>query len=206
MCEPKRRHNQQGEKGVQFGFQSFLRFFEVTQGSKNAKSYAEFSSSPYYLAFVKFGRYCHDIRCINFTRFVDWLLANNKKLDYWPSDSFYTEWVSGHVKKEAVQDALERALKEMQKYAEDQADLKNGFSDYFRYGNTNRIIHHISTSRISPWVIFNCDSGVEFLRNLDEVQIEMIMPFIDPAYWQRKFKDYDDDTDWVKSVLKAANL
>ena len=206
LCEPKRRHQQQGEKGVQLGYQAYLRFYEITQGGKKTKTYEEFASSPYYIAFVKFGRYCVDIRCINFSAFVNWILTNNKKLDYWCSDKLYTEWVGEYVKKEAVQDALERALAEMQKYAEDNPDLKNGFSDYFRYGNANRIIHHIATSRISPWVIFNCDSGINFLSGLDEGQVALVMPFIDPAFWNRKFKDYDDDADWVKSVLKAANL
>jgi hypothetical protein len=206
QCEQKRRHQQQGEKGVQLGFQAYLRFYEITQGGKKTKSYEDFASSPYYLAFVKFGRYCHDIRCINFMHFTSWLLNNNKRLDYWCSDKLYTEWVSEYIKKEAVQDALERALKEMQKYAEDHPELKNGFSDYFRYGNANRICHHIATARISPWVVYNSPSGVDFLSKLDEGQLEIIMPWIDPAYWQRKFKDYDDDADWVKSVLKAANL
>lgn len=206
QCEPKRRYNQQGEKGVQLGFQAYIRFYELTQGGKKTKSYSEFSSSTYYLAFVKFGRYCHDIRCVNFLQFANWLLSTNKKLDYWTSDKLYTEWVAEYIKKEAVQDALERALKEMQKYADEQPDLKNGFCDYFRHGNTNRIIHHIATARISPWVIFNCGSGVDFLGSLDEGQIGIIMPWIDPSFWQRKFKDFDDDADWVKSILEAASL
>jgi hypothetical protein len=206
QCEPKRRHNQQGEKGVQLGLQAYLRFYEITQSGKKAKSYEEFASSPYYIAFVKFGRYCVDIRCVNFIQFTTWLLTNNKKLDYWCSDKLYTEWVTEYIKKEAVQDALERGLKEMQQYAADHPELKNGYVDYFRYGNVNRIIHHIATSRISPWVVFNCASGVDFLSKLDEAQLELVMPFIDPAYWNRKFKDYDDDADWVKEVLKAANL
>ena len=178
----------------------------MTQGSSKPKSYADFASSPYYLAFVKFGRYCHDIRCVNFLSFTNWLLNNNKKLDYWCSDKLYTEWVADYIKKEAVQDALERALTEMQKYANDHPELENGYCDYFRSGNTNRIVHHIATARISPWVVFNCSSGVEFLSKLDEGQIGIIMPWIDPAFWQRKFKDYDDDADWVKTVLGAANL
>ena len=206
QCEQKRRHQQQGEKGVQLGFQAYIRFYEITQGGKKTKTYEDFASSPYYLAFVKFGRYCYDIRCVNFIQFTNWLLNTNKRLDYWCSDKLYTEWVSEYIKKEAVQDALERALKEMQKYADDHPELKNGFNDYFRYGNANRICHHIATARISPWVVYNSPSGVDFLSKLDEGQLEIIMPWIDPAYWQRKFKDYDDDADWVRSVLKAANL
>ena len=33
QCEPKRRDLQRGEKGVVIGFQTWLRFYELTQGS-----------------------------------------------------------------------------------------------------------------------------------------------------------------------------
>ena len=118
----------------------------------------------------------------------------------------YEEWLIEYLKKEAVQDALERALKEMQDYADNNTDLKNGFTDYFRYGNSNRVVHHITTGRISPWVVFNCTSGVDFLSTLSDKQIEIVLPWIEPDYWQRKFKDYLADTEWVKDVLDKAGL
>jgi hypothetical protein len=94
----------------------------------------------------------------------------------------------------------------MQNYADDHPELKNGFSDYFRYGNSNRVVHHIATGRISPWVVFNCGSGVLFLEQLSEEQVQIIMPWIDPDHWQRKFKDYMADTEWVKDILYKAGL
>ena len=206
LCEQKRRWQQEKEVGVQWGLQAYLRFYEMTQGSAKLKSYTDFVKSPYYMAFVKFGRYCQDIRCINFVRFTEWLLKNNKKLDYWCKDSLYEEWLLEYLKKESTQDALERTLKEMQDYADANPDLKNGFTDYFRYGNANRICHHITTGRISPWIIFNCPSGVEFLGSLSEKQVEIIIQWIDPEYWQRKFKDYLADTEWVKDILSKAGL
>jgi hypothetical protein len=206
QCEPKRRWQQEKETGVQLGLKAYLRFYEYSQGSAKLKSYTDFVASPYYNAFVKFGRYCQDIRCINYTNFLDWLLKNNKKLDYWCKDSMYSEWLPEYLKREAVQDALERALKEMQDYADTHPELKNGFTDYFRYGNSNRICHHIATGRISPWVVYNCASGVEFLETLTEEQVGIILPWIDPDYWQRKFKDYMADTEWVKDVLEKAGL
>ena len=94
----------------------------------------------------------------------------------------------------------------MQDYADEHSELKGGFSDYFRYGGSNRICHHISNGRISPWIVYNCSSGVEFLEKLNEEQISMVLPWIDPDYWQRKFKDYVADTEWIKEILKAARL
>ena len=191
---------------MQLGLQAYLRFYEVTQGSAKLKSYADFVSSPYYNAFVKFGRYCQSIRCINFVNFLDWLLRNNKKIDYWCKDSMYEEWLPEYLKKEAVQDALERAITEMLNYAEDHPELKNGYADYFRYGNSNRICHHIVTGRISPWIVYNCKSGVAFLDGITEEQVVILLPWIDPDYWQRKFSDYLGDTEWVKDTLEKAGL
>jgi hypothetical protein len=206
LCEAKRRYMQRDETGVQWGLKAYLRFYEFSQGSAKLKSYEDFAKSPYYNAFVKFGRYCVNIRCINFITFTDWLLKNNKKLDHWCSDKLYTEWLLEYIKREATQDALERALTEMTEYAEAHPELKNGFTDYFRYSNANRICHHITTGRISPWVIYNCVSGIEFLEALREDQAAIVMPWIDPDYWQKRFKDYLADTEWVKDILSKAGL
>ena len=206
LCQQKRRFQQQNEQPVQIGFKAYLRFYEISQGSAKLKTYEDFAASPYYTAFVKFGWHVTGIRCVNVASFTDWLLKNNKKLDHWCKEVLYLEWLSEYMKKEAVQDALERALKEMQDYADTNTNLENGFNDYFRRGNANRICHHIANGRISSWVIFNCASGVEFLETLSEEQISIIMPWIDPDYWQRKFKDYTADTEWVKDILAKAGL
>jgi len=206
LCEQKRRWQQEKETGVQIGLRAYLRFYETTQGSAKLKSYEDFVASSYYNAFVKYGRYLVAIRAINTNSFTDWLLKNNKKLDYWCKDSLYEQWLYDYIKREAVQDAMERALKEMESYADDHPELKNGYRDYFRFGNSNRICHHITTGRISPWVIFNCVSGVEFLENLSEEQLAIILPWIDPDHWQKKFQDYMADTEWVKDILSKAGL
>jgi hypothetical protein len=197
---------QESETGVQFGLRAYKRFYEITQGSARNKDYADFCKSPYYNAFVKFGRYCVDIRAINFMNFCEWLLQNNKKIDHWTKDKLYQEWMLPYVKREQAQDALERGVKEMLDYCEDHDELKNGIQDYFRYANQNRICHHISTGRVSAWLVFNCDSGVDFLDTLNEEQLQIIYPYIDPEYWQRRFIDFVADTEWVKQALKDIGL
>ena len=206
LCEQKRRWQQEKETGVQLGLRSYLRFYETTQGSAKLKSYADFCTSPYYTAFVKFGRHLVGIRAVAPNHFIDWLLKNNKKLDYWTKDSFYDEWLHEHLRKENVQDALERGLNEMQDYADLHPDLKNGFRDYFRYGNANRICHHIATGRISPWVVYNCDSGIVFLESLDQGLLGVVLHWIDPDHWHHKLQDYLADAEWCKHVLKEAGL
>jgi len=206
LCEEKRRWQEEKETGVQFGLQAYLRFYELTQGSAKMKSYADFVASPYYRAFVKFGRHMVGIRAVNPKMFIDWVIKENKKLDHWTHERVYLDYLKQYMRKEAVQDALERALKEMQDYADEHGEFKNGFSDYFRFGNPNRVCHHIANGRVSPWIVFNCNTGVDFLDALNDDQIGLILPWIDPEYWQRKFKDYVADTEWVKQILKEAGL
>lgn len=206
LCEQKRRWQQEREVAVQLGLRAYLKFYEMTQGSAKLKSYENFVTSPYYQAFVKWGRHMVAIRGINPPAFLEWLLKNNKKIDHWCKDEFYVEYLHEYLRREAVSDALERALNEMQDYADDHLELRNGFSDYFRYGNSNRVVHHIATGRISAWIVYNCASGVEFLDSLSEEQVGMIITWIDPEHWQRRFKDYMADTEWVKEILQKAGL
>jgi hypothetical protein len=205
LCEPKRRWQQEKETGVQLGLRAYLRFYEITQGSARLKSYADFVASPFYNAFVKFGRHLVGIKAVNPTNYLEWLLKNNKKLDQWCKDSFYDEWLIGYLQKESPQDALERGMKEMQQYAEDHPDLAC-FNHFFMYGNNNAICHRICNGRISPWLVYNSNTGVAFLERLDQEQTLMILPYIDPDQWQRKFRDYAADVEWCKHVLQEAGL
>lgn len=201
VCEPKRRHQERNEVGVQIGLQSYLRFYEITQGSAKLKSFDDFAQSPYYRAFVKFGRYCVSIRAINVSRFIEWLLKHNKKIDHWCKDSIYGEYLIDHLKVENASDALARALEESIAWAE---KTNNPDKDYLRYGNANAICYAISTGRVSAWILYNCDSGTEFLANLNQEQIAMIWPMIDADFWSKKFHDYVADTEYVRDMLRKA--
>ena len=204
LCEPKRRYQQEKEIGVQMGLQAYLRFFELTQGSAKLKTYKDMVVGPYYNAFVKFGRHCQAIRCANYKSYVDWLLKNNKKLDHWCKEDLYVEWLHQYLRVEQASDALERSLIEMQRYVDEVDGLQ--FVDYFRYGNDNRICFHISNGRVSPWIVFNCKSGIEFLERLNEEQVATILSWIEPDYWQRKFVDYMADKEWTSMILEEAGL
>lgn len=206
LCEKKRRAQQEKEIGVQWGLYTYRLFYSLTQSSTKAKSYQDFSSSPYYTAFVKFGRYCVNVGCANHESFARWLLKNNKKLDQWTSDKLYEEWLFDYLRRESVQEALGRGIQEIQRYAEDNEGLKNGYKDYFRYANVNRICYHIVTGKISPWMIYNCKTGLEFLENLDESNIKSIMRWIDPDYWNKKFSEEKADVSWAKNILSMAGL
>lgn len=199
VCEPKRRYQERDEVGVQLGLQSYLRFYELTQGSAKLKSFDDFAQSPYYRAFVKFGRYCQSIRAVNVPRFIEWVIRQNKKIDHWCRDSIYTEYLTDYLRIEHVNDALERSIEQGIKWSE---ETGNPAGDYLRYGSDNIICYAITTGRVSPWSLYNCDSGLEFLGRINPEQVTMVWPMIDADFWQRKFRDYPADTEYAKEILR----
>ena len=200
-CEPRRRRMEKDEAGVRLGFQAYIKFYELTQGSAKLKTFDHFADSPYYKAFVKFGRYCVNTRAINPARFTEWVLKQNKKVDHWAKDSVYTEYLLDYLKVEAVNDALARAME----YSIDWSE-KTGSpaEDCLRYGNSNTLTHAVATGRISPWVIYNCESGQKFLSELSTEQVGIIWSYIDSDIWLKKFKDYTADQEYARDILTKA--
>lgn len=200
-CEQKKRRQQRDERGVELGFQAYLKFYESTQGSSRLKTYDDFCESSYYKAFVKFGRYCVNTRVINPTQFLLWLLRNNKKIDQWASDSVYTEYLIQYLPVEHINDALSRSIEFAITWAEQNSAQPQ---DCLRYGNHNRLCHAINTGRISPWAIYNSESGQKFLSELVPTQLAMIWPYIDSDTWQKKFADYPADQAYAQDILSKA--
>lgn len=199
MCEPKRRRMQQSERGVQIGFQAYLQFYKLMNKSTKQKTFDDFADSPYYKAFVKFGRYCVDVQVINPARMIDWLLKQQKKIDQWCSDRVYTEYLIDYLQQEAVGDALARSVE----YSIEWAEKNNSRpQDCLRYGNANALCYAITTGRISPWVIYNSKSGQEFLSQLSAEQIQIVWPYINSEVWQTKLLNDSADRLWVEQVLQ----
>ncbi len=104
-----------------------------------------------------------------------------------------------------MQDALERALKTMEDYASNGSGLA-GFQDYFRYGNANRIvIISVPAALVLGLCLIVFPVWIGYLL-LQMIKIAIILPWIDPDYWNRKFTDYMGDVEWCKHLLQEAGL
>jgi len=203
QCEPKRRDQQRGEKGVIIGFQTWLRFHELTQGSAKLKTYEDFCSNNFYNAFVKFGRHCVGISAINVNQFMDYVLKKQIKIDNWCRDKIYEEYLYGILRTENATDALERSILTMQEWSEESG---NDITSYFTTVSSNRFVQHILNGRISCWTIYCCDAGIAKLETLSEEQVTLLMPWIDPEFWQRRLHDYPADAEMTKHILAQAGF
>lgn len=201
LCENKRRWQDKDQPGNRIGFQAWVEFYKKNTATKKQKTYVDFAKSAYYIAFVKFGHYCVDIKCINVSKYADWLLKNQIKIDSWCSDKNYNLFLIQHLKDEDALDAVARSIETTINFAKEE-NLQS--KDYLRYGNRNRICHLITNGKISPWMLYQSVSGIEFIEQLDEGQQRLVIDYINPEQWAIKFKRYPEVVTQVKELLNAA--
>jgi hypothetical protein len=191
------------EKHVQLGLLAYNRFYEISQKNSAKKTFDDFASSPYYNAFVKFGSFLSNTAPIFPERFIDFVIKSGVKLDHWCRDELYDTYVSELIKIEPADGAIQRTVQTMMDWADDK---EASWNHYFSYANLNRITHDIKEGKISPWVLLNCKAGKEMLQKMNDEQLEIVSPVIDPQFWMRRFKTLPADVELVKDVIKEAKI
>ena len=199
LCESKRRWQDRDLAGNRIGFQSWLRFYKKNT-NKTQLTYVDFAKSAYYIAFVKFGHYCVNVKVINVNRYADWLLDNKLKIDNWCSDVNYNKFLIQYLKDEDPLDAIARSIETTIDIAKE-AGVQS--KDCLRYVNRNRLAQMVSNGKISPWMLYHSESGIAFLEALDEVQQKYILEYINPEQWAVKFKRDPEMVTQVKQLLAA---
>jgi hypothetical protein len=53
-------------------------------------------------------------------------------------------------------------------------------------------------------LVFNCESGQSYLAEMNGDQTKIVWPWIDPDFWQKKFRDYPADQAYCEGILKQA--
>ena len=203
VCEQKRRALAKTERHVVLGFDTFNRFYKISQNSKGDKTYEEFAKSPYYNAFVKFGSFVSNVNPLYPDRFIDYVVRSGVKLDHWCSDTLYDQYVIDFVKTEPVEVALERSIKTMIAWGEDN---KAQWNHYFLYASISRITFDVKDGKISPWLILNSKNGKDALKKFDDVQLQAVSTIMDLPFWLAKFKRLSADVDLVKQVVKESSI
>jgi hypothetical protein len=202
ICEYKQRWLTKEHPGNRLGFQSWLQFYTKHSASKTKnKTYEEFIRNPYYALFAKFGSYCVDVNVLNPSRYIDWLLRDNIKIDNWASDGNYTKYLYEYLRTEDAFDAIHRSVSYCIILAESENIQPN---DVLRYVNPNKICHAITTGKISPWMLYCSDSGSRFLETLNTDHAKIVIDYINPEQWALKFHREPELKKQITDTLRVA--
>lgn len=201
ICEGKHRWAERDKQGPRIGFQAWLQFYAKNSMGKKNRTQQEFIKSAYYTAFIKFGTYCAGVNVINVSRYTDWLLKEQIRIDSWNQDTNYTKFLIEYMRVEDPMDAIARSIETTIKLAEVE---KIQSCDYLRYTNPNKVCYAISSGKLSPWMLYQSDSGTQFLSTLNQDHVKMILDYIAPEQWAIKFKRDPEAAKQVKGLLKQA--
>lgn len=203
LCEQKRRWLDKDKVANRLAYGAWKSYFNRHHPNKKSTEYRDFIKSNYYTAFIKFGIYCSDVGVVNPASYGQWLVKNSVPIDTWGSDRNYSKYLVEYLRSEDPLDAVKRTLDVLLDMAQT-GSIR--LCDIFRYGNRNKLLHLITSGKISPWVLYQCDTGQEFLGTLDTNQTNLIYEYIDPPKWNIKFKKSDTAIQDVKTVLSGVGL
>jgi hypothetical protein len=203
VCEQKRRHMARQERHVVLGFDTYNKFYRLTQNSKQDKTYDDFARSPYYNAFVKFGSFVSNVNPLYPDKFIHYVVTSGVKLDHWCRDELYDKYVVDLIRNENVETALERSIKHMMEWGENNQAQWN---HYFLYVSLSRAVFDVRDGKVSPWLILNSKNGKDMLKKFNDEQLLAIGSIMDLPFWLNKFKRLSADTELVRQVVKESNI
>jgi len=203
VCEPKRRWLDRDRSANRIAYGAWKHYFQYYHPNKRNLEYTDFIKNNYYTAFVKFGNYCVDIKAINPLSYSVYCVKNKVPIDSWNTDKSYTQYLIDYLRVEDCMDAVTRTVNNLL----DISNLENiKLGDVFRYLNSNKICHMITTGQISPWVLYQSKTGQEFLSKLNQDQTNLIFDYINPEKWNIKFKRQPEDVAQVSVVIDGIPL
>lgn len=203
VCEQKRRALAKTEKHVILGYDTFNRFYKMSQNHKGDKTYDEFARSPYYNAFVKFGSFVSNVNPLYPDKFINYVVTSGVKLDHWCRDELYEQYVINLIRTEGVETALERSISHMLSWSNDN---NAQYNHYFLYVSLSRACYDIRDGKISPWIILNSSNGKAMLQKFNDEQLSAIGTVIDPQFWSSRFKKLPADVELVRQIVKESNI
>ena len=204
LCRDKKRYLERERRDAWYGYIAYRIFYEISYPSRREPvSGDHFRKSSVYDAFVRFGKYVDDVKAIDAENFIRFVVQSKTPIDRWCSDKLYREYVRLLNKVEDYPRAIERTLH----LAESWANKEGGeIRNFFREIATPLAVQWLISGRISPWVVFNSDSGKELISRFSEEQIELVMDAIDMRFWTKKFTDNISDCHAIQDFLASEGI
>lgn len=203
MCVKKRRYIDRDTVASRMALELYRRFYELNTASKAPKKIEDFIDSKYYSSFIRLAKHLMDLKPVDQARFVDYVFRNGVRDRDWCKDKVYEAYILDLMQKESTNRALERSIKTMQAWAE---DTNNEFYEFFKKVNPQEATHLIKSGKISPWVLYLAESADDLWNRLSDEQATIICKIIDPKIWKAKFHRKTEDCNFVRGILKEANL
>lgn len=185
------------------GFLSYEIFHKLTYRTKKSTTYEEFIDSKLFTSFVNFGKFASDIYSLDLEQYIRFLLKLQVKLDDWRNPSYYNEFLIERCKTENYEAALERNLLLMKEWS---INNNKTWTNFFMEIHPQQACLWIKGGRISPWVLYNCETGLKLFHRFNNEQLSMIEKIVDIEFWKMMFQREKNHVVKIRKILKEVGL
>lgn len=161
-----------------------------------------FSNSIKYRAFIKFTTYAINL---NITASVFVKLMANLDIDpvLWCIDATYSEYLNHYDK---FHDPGEQVVNSLE-FLKVLAEKENAeFVNIFNHMGFRRFLEFVRLRKISPWLIFNCDSCSDFMSSLDQEDLCLLSDIVRGSVWGDKLGDNREDCLLLQELITEYGL
>ncbi|HGX4521444.1 hypothetical protein GNZ01_06085 [Escherichia coli] len=207
-CIKRDRYEDRQSRQMMEAFRIYMQFMELNKFpfKKGVEPFIAFIKSKYFNDFYNFAQYYLNNRdIINVDEFVKYLIINNKPITEWSTYKAKDEWILKTIRAEHPKEAIARSVISLVEWAE---NLNVQWNTFFENVSSARAIAWIESGKISPWIIWLAPkkSTNKFFKKLSNSEIEYILKYIDPSYFEIKTIKYKKDCDEIKIMLCEAGL
>jgi len=205
-CEPKRRHEAQHNPETKLAYSAYSLFNQHTSPrglTQPVPTYQQFCTSKHYGDFVRFGSWLIEQQVQEIEAYTKWLLKEKRAFKQWSDLHTYREFLTHLLYDETAEQGIQRSLRTIQTWCETQAQ---SMADFWPLVNTNTATLWITQGKISPWLLYNCTSAVEFLERCTPEQLELIQKIAPIKQWRVRLLRHKQQADLIKSVLCEAGM
>lgn len=203
-CVRKQRWVERDEKYMIMALELWVIFNNVTCSLTNRKlDFKTFIYTKECNAFVALAQHLIALRPISNRDFAVYLFRNNVPAKDWVKDSVYRQFVQTFVRKEQPMKGLERSLKTIYSWAEENEMAK---TEFYKNVGPGTFVSMISNGRFSPWMFFLSSHIEDVICRLSQEQMRLINPYINPKLWAVNINKYQSEVKAIRTVIKAENL
>jgi len=205
-CEPKERAHAREQPHVRLGYHCYQRFYSLSapKGSEvGNRTYQEFCNSNHYKAFTEFGCWLLEQQVQEIDEYLKYLLTEKLKFHQWRDVHTYQRFLAELLQNEPAEKGLARSLATAQRWSEEQGETLQNF---WKKVNSNVATNWIRQGKISPWMLYNCNSAVSFLERCNIEQLGIIQTVAPANKWKIRLLRHKKDADLIKTVLSEAGM
>ena len=162
-----------------------------------------FTKSSEFLFFIEFSMYVVDSQPLYPDEFVEYIFSNYRSCYDWMLPSTFQKWTIHILKKEKINDAIQRSVEAVHQWA---VDTSSDWKNFFIEVSPTRALTWVESGKISPWFIFGCATSSRLFDRLDDDEFNHIYPFIDPHIWGVLKLKHDKEYTSLSALLQGYGL